>query len=141
MIQHFSAFHVEHFKPRTVTEKQRTADNIITFDIESTSVFYGADNRAEMYDYSKPADYYKGLKKAALCYIWQISIDGVAYFGRELSEFAEFIESLRTAAGCDILVWVHNLPFEFQFIRRLFSWQTINARDSRKQTEFKPPAG
>ena len=56
MIQHFSAFHVEQFKPRKQTEKQRTADNIITFDIESTSVFYGADNRAEMYDYSKPAE-------------------------------------------------------------------------------------
>ena len=141
MIQHYSMFHVEQFKPRTVTEKQRTADNIITFDIESTSVFYGADNRAEMYDYSKPAEYYKGLKKAALCYIWQISIDGVAYFGRELSEFAEFIESLRTAAGCDLLVWVHNLPFEFQFIRRLFNWQTINAREVRKPYRARTTSG
>ena len=132
MITPISGFKMAHFKPRRQTAEQKTADNIITFDIETTSVFYGNDNRAEMYDYAKPAEYYKGLKKAALCYVWQISIDGVAYYGRELSEFVSFINDLRAAAGCDILVWVHNLPFEFQFIRGYFEWQTVNAREVRK---------
>ena len=132
MIQHYSMFHVEQFPPRRQSDSQKTADNIITFDIETTSVFYGDDNRAEMYDYAKNADYYKTRKKAALCYVWQISIDGAAYYGRELWEFVAFINDLRDAAGCDILVWVHNLPFEFQFIRNYFECQTINAREVRK---------
>lgn len=132
MITPINGFKMAQFKPRRQTDEQKTADNIITFDIETTSVFYGNDNRAEMYDYAKPAEYYKGLKKAALCYVWQISVDGVAYYGRELSEFVQFINDLRAAAGCDILVWVHNLPFEFQFIRGFFEWQTVNAREVRK---------
>lgn len=132
MIQHYSMFHVEQFEPRRQTDTQKTCDNIITFDIETTSVFYGDDNRAEMFDYSKPAAYYERMKKSALCYVWQISIDGAAYYGRELWEFVQFITELRTAAGCDIIVWVHNLPFEFQFIRKMFEWQQISAREKRK---------
>ena len=82
MITPISGFKMAHFKSRCQTDEQKTADNIITFDIETTSVFYGNDNRAEMYDYAKTAEYYKGLKKAALCYVWQISVDGVAGIGR-----------------------------------------------------------
>lgn len=132
MIQPYNVFNLKHFSAHRQTDTQKTADNIITFDIETTSVFYGADNRAEMFDYTKPAEYYTTLKKSALCYVWQIAIDGVAYYGRELWEFVSFINDLRDAAGCDILVWVHNLPFEFQFIRNYFEWQTINAREVRK---------
>ena len=132
MIKHYSEYNLTHFVTRRESDAQKTADNIITFDIESTSVYYGEDNRAEMFDYAKPARYYKTLKKAALCYVWQMSIDGVAYYGRELCEFAQFVRDIREAAGCDILVWVHNLPFEYQFIRNYFDWQIVNAREVRK---------
>lgn len=132
MIKPIHDFNMSSFIARRETDTQKTADNIITFDIETTSVFYGANNRAEMFEFSKPAEYYKKLKKAALCYVWQISIDGVAYFGRELYEFADFIRRLREKAACEIIVWVHNLPFEYQFIRDLFEWDIVNAREVRK---------
>lgn len=78
------------------------------FDIETTSYY------SEKYD-----------KDLATMWIWQAALDQDTIIGRTWEEFQSFIEIINKYAeenGGTILVMVHNLSFEFQFIKSLFDW-------------------
>lgn len=89
----------------------------ISFDIETTS-FY--DNEV----------------KRAYCYIWQICINGQCYYGRYLQEFQEFIYRLTKILKLNekrkIIIYVHNLSYEFEFIKNYFTVTDVFARSEHK---------
>ena len=89
-----------------------------SFDIE-TSSFY--DNRN---------------KKAAIMYIWQFGFNGRVIYGRTWDEFFDFIEMLAQALKLSprrlVYIYVHNLSYEFQFIKRYFEWDKVFALKKRK---------
>lgn len=104
------------------------SDNTVTynipcsFDIETTSFFQTYRNDE--------------MEPLACMYIWQFGINGIVFIGRTWAEFLEFTNNL-----CDILqlgptknliVYVHNLAFEFQFIRKLFKWKKVFSLHERK---------
>lgn len=68
-------------------------------------------------------------------YQWQFCIDNKVIFGRRWEEFQELVEKLQEI-GCDsdhfIVCYVHNLPFEFQFMQNFLTWEEIFARKKRK---------
>lgn len=125
--------------------KCHIAQKIITFDIETTSVLIDKDI-GKAYDYmNDPVRYDKSLspkkrdkllkKKIDNCwhlsfmYIWQMCIadeeDDVIYeswYGRSWDEFKDLISFLKSFDGCTWVIWVHNLGFEFEFIRDMFTW-------------------
>lgn len=80
--------------------------------------------------------FYENGEKRAMMYIWQMCINGYAYVGRKWNELVQFIhniaESLELSNTRRLVLYVHNLSYEFQFIRKWFEWENVFAIDSRK---------
>lgn len=76
----------------------------MTFDIEATNI--------------------PEIKQACM-YIWQLYFNGYVIIGRTWKEFIYFIEKLNDYAKYDIVCYVHNLSYEFAFIRNLFQWDSV----------------
>lgn len=91
------------------------------FDIETTS-FYQGDKQPE--------------NKRALMYIWQFGIWNYVVTGRTWEEFTTLLETIRKFLYLNdnrrLAVYVHNLPYEFQFIRKHLKWEEVFILSERK---------
>lgn len=71
----------------------------------------------------------------AFMYIWQICIEGNVVFGRRWEELQEFmqkvVDAYKLSEGERVVVYVHNLSFEFQFIQDYFNFTDVFAMASR----------
>ena len=69
-------------------------------------------------------------------YIWTLGINGVVTFGRSWAEFAATVERLSEELELSktrrLIIYVHNLSFEFQFFRKWFEWEDVFSIDERK---------
>lgn len=88
------------------------------FDIETTSM-------------------YINNSKVAFMYIWTFGIDNkIVAHGRDWKSFIDFCVSLVTDLDLSVnkrlIVYVHNLAFEYQFMRKYFNWINVFAADDRK---------
>lgn len=108
-----------------LSNETRTYLNIpISFDIETTS--YIADNG----------------NKSAWMYIWQMSINGGVILGRTWDDYYSLLVALSNTffknrgvypdGATYIPIYVHNLGFEFQFIRKFFDWDEVFAIKNRR---------
>ena len=74
-------------------------------------------------------------KDFGFMYIWQFCIEGVTVTGRTWDEYRDFIDRLKEAIGVSwkyrLVVYVHNLQFEFQFMRNFFKVEKVFARSKR----------
>ena len=90
----------------------------ISFDIETSSF----------------SDYLEN--KTAIMYVWSMDINGISLFGRTWIDWLKFLDRLCEHLNIDIdnrmVIYVHNLAYEFQFIRKLFEWVKVFAVDTRK---------
>ena len=103
-------------------KKQAYYDMIVAFDIEATSFTVNDQPKATMY-------------------IWMVAIDGTFFYGRTWDEWMEFMNILNnwlckgmpyTNDMPRLLVWVQNLSYEYQWIRKRFCWTKVFATDERK---------
>ena len=107
----------------------------MSFDIE-TSSFY-EDKNGVIYtndDYRKLKHTVKAEKKAIM-YIWQFAIEENVIIGRTWNDFLYFCKKLYDFLNLKeryIVVYVHNLSYEFQFICKWFNWVDIFADSERK---------
>ena len=107
----------------------------MSFDIE-TSSFY-EDKNGVIYtndDYRKLKYTVKADKKAIM-YIWQFAIEENVIIGRTWNDFLYFCKKLYDYLNLKeryIVVYVHNLSYEFQFICKWFNWIDIFADSERK---------
>lgn len=107
----------------------------MSFDIE-TSSFY-EDKNGVIYtndDYRKLKHTVKADKKAIM-YIWQFAIEDSVIIGRTWNDFLYFCKKLYDYLNLKeryIVVYVHNLSYEFQFICKWFNWVDIFADSERK---------
>ena len=107
----------------------------MSFDIE-TSSFY-EDKNGVIYtndDYRKLKNTVK-VEKKAIMYIWQFAIEENVIIGRTWNDFLYFCKKLYDYLNLKeryIIVYVHNLSYEFQFICRWFNWIDIFADSERK---------
>ena len=95
---------------------RKTYKNLVcAFDIETT--------RIEEIDQS-------------IMYIWQFQVDEICtVYGRTWDEYQAFIDGICNALGDDYLVvYVHNLSYEFQFLAGIYPFKTseVFAVESRK---------
>lgn len=71
----------------------------------------------------------------AFMYIWQVCIEGNVVFGRRWEELQEFMQKVvnayKLSEGERVVVYVHNLSFEFQFIQDYFKFIDVFAMASR----------
>ena len=90
----------------------------IAFDIETTS-FYNAMG-----------------EKNAIMYAWVLAINGNGIIGRTWDEFLLCLDVIKNKYKLTkdkrIILWVHNLAFEYGFIQHLFNWENVFAIDKRK---------
>lgn len=98
-------------------KKPATYELVASFDIESTS-------------------YNQQGEQIAFMYVWQFAIEDYVIYGRTWEQYFEFINHLLKVGDIDsqkqLIIWVHNLSFEFQFIRKMIEWKKVFATDERK---------
>lgn len=72
----------------------------------------------------------------ACMYIWQLGINGSVIYGRSWEEFDRVLEELTTAlelsASRRLIIYVHNFGYEFQWIRRRYTWDKVFAIKRRR---------
>lgn len=106
----------------TVSHKNNSYVNLITaFDIETTSML-----KEECTIFGRDFGF---------MYVWQFSVEHTVCMGRTWEEYTSFIDKLCDAVstkGRKLVVWVHNLSFEFQFMRNFVPFVDVFARKSRK---------
>lgn len=105
--------------------KDKYLNNIITFDIECTSAWFDGENVIG-YEKGRTNEYWNDLEPLALCYLWQCSVDDQVYYGRELETFRDLLNDLPEKVH--IIIWVHNLAYEFQFLCNILTWEKVFAR-------------
>ncbi len=77
--------------------------------------------------------------RRAIIYIWQFGIGDCVTYGRTWEQFQNLCEQIQEILNLNVqiekrkmLVFVHNLPYEFQWIRKLFPWDKVFLIDRRK---------
>ncbi len=93
-------------------------DLICAFDIETTNV-------AEL--------------KRSFMYIWQLQIEDLTIIGRQWYDFQHCINrinELLTERGAGLVIWVHNLSFEFMYLKSWIKIEKLRAMDTRKVLSF-----
>lgn len=109
-----------------------------SFDIETTSFYYDPDTGGNVYnEYAEIyAKTHPDIKKRAIMYVWQFGINGYVIMGRTWEQFvnmcAEISSQLELNKNLRLIVYVHNLAYEFQFMRKWFIWQKVFSVDNRK---------
>lgn len=114
------------------TKNQRKYYNVpATFDIE-TSLIDGVRD--------KKGNYIKGLEPYAFMYHWQFCIDTYVVFGRRFEELQLFFSKLREVLelyeNLKLIIYVHNLAYEFQFIKDFLGIDKIFARKPHKPMKY-----
>lgn len=104
-----------------------------SFDIE-TSSFYVIDGKTYTWG-ELSTEELERAQKAANMYVWQFGINGYCIVGRTWDEFTKMMEVISTELGLNekrkLIVYVHNLSYEFQFIRKRFTWNKVFANAER----------
>lgn len=95
----------------------------MSFDIETTS-FTDKPTRTDHNE------------KRAVMYMWGFGINGHVIIGRTWPEFIQLInrivERLELSKYTRVLIYCHNLAFEFEWIHTFFQWHKVFAIDRRK---------
>lgn len=82
------------------------------------------------------SSFYENGKKRGCMYIWQFGIDGHCIIGRTWHEFLDLCENLTYYLGLSkdqrLIVYVHNLSYEFQWMHDYFDWDSVFCLDNRK---------
>ena len=73
--------------------------------------------------------------KVAIMYCFTIGINGHSYFGRTYDELFEMLQLFTNTFNLSkerrLVVYVHNLAYEFQFFYKRFTWLKIFATNPR----------
>lgn len=99
-----------------------TLNEPISFDIESTSTYISNESG--------------GKQKFAFMYVWAFDIFDCTIIGRTWQEFTNMCEIIskfyKLNDNRKIIVYVHNLGFDFTFFQYLFNWKHVFATEPRK---------
>ena len=106
--------------PTINTNKQITYINMeCAFDIETTSTTYNDE-------------------KVAFAYIWMLGLGlgNDIFYGRNWKDLLTTLQLVQRVLGLHderrLVIYVHNLGYEFQFMRKYFTWTSVFAVDERK---------
>lgn len=127
----FSDFHTLRECRKSGRKKKHIVyyDVEMAFDIETTTL-----EKLDYERYNKTGE--KVVKGTAFLYQWQFCIKDTVCFGRTWNEFLSFCEKLhlylQTSDSKRAIVYVHNLSYEFQFMKDFIDFDEIFARDAHK---------
>lgn len=123
----------------SLTGKRNKIDTTIyTFDIETTSYLILNGKQIPAIDYLKlTKDEQEQCIFMSNMYIWMLGINENVYYGRTWDDLKLFLDRIEFfTEEHKKYIYVHNLPFEFQFMRNAFKFKNVFARKSRKPIMF-----
>ena len=92
------------------------------YDIETTSFYLN--------DSGQPED------KRAIMYHWQYGVWNLVTYGRTWEEYLAFLDALRYTLNLSehlkLITYIHNMPYEFQWMRKRMEWDKVFLLDERK---------
>lgn len=114
--------------------KRKKVDNTIyTFDIETTSYFILHNKFYHAWQYENLSEEEKEECEFRSCmYIWMFSINDRVYYGRNWDEFKLFIDTIYSYVPERKICFIHNLAFEFQYLKSVLNFDTVMARKAHK---------
>ena len=122
-----------------IGKRNKFDDTIYTFDIETTSFLILNDKQLSPDEYEKltKEDQEDSIPMSNM-YIWMLGINDIVYYGRTWQELDYFLQNIEYY-GTDKkkFIYVHNLSYEFQFLRNHFQMEDIFSRKSRKVMKCK----
>ena len=108
-------------------------DNLFELDTESTSAFRDPDGNILPFDFTHSESFWSKCDKYGWTYIWIFGVDDLVFYGRTLPELKSFLELLDDITGqAQKITFVHNLSWDFQFIRNVIPFERIFCRKKRK---------
>lgn len=122
--------------PYTYTTTPDRIDNILKMNkahFTKSKVAYL--NSPVSFDIETSSFYVSGEKYATM-YVWGFDIFDTQIIGRTWAEFMDMLDKISEFYNLGkekrIIVWVHNLSYEFQWIMKRFQWFNIFALETRK---------
>ena len=98
-------------------KKQMLSNVASVFDIEATS-------------------FYTDNEKQCCMYAWGFGLNGKCIRGRTWNEFIDVINKLsyyyELSNDRRLVIYIHNLSYEFQWFKKYFEWEKVFSLDSRK---------
>lgn len=119
-------------------QRKKYDNNIYTFDIETSSyiILNGKQIPAIDYDKLNKKEQEESIFMSNM-YIWMFGINNKIYYGRTWSELINFLTRIEFwCTNEKKYVYVHNLSYEFQYLRHAFLLKNVFARKSRKVMKF-----
>lgn len=116
-----------------VGDRKKIDNTIYSFDIETTSylILKGKVLPAIKYlELSK--DEQEEAEFRSCMYIWMFSINDEVYYGRTWQELSNFLLRLDYFNANKKIVFIHNLSFEFQYLKNVFKFKNVVARKKHK---------
>lgn len=103
-----------------------------SFDIETTSAY--THDGVTVLDRVSPDD-----EKVATMWVWSFTIYQTTFIGRTWEQWVECCKTISAVLELTdkdrLIVWVHNLSFEFGFMQHYFDWTKVFAVDSHKPVQ------
>lgn len=100
------------------------------FDIETTNIYKKDESGRPL---TEPRPY-------SFMYHWQFCLEDQVCFGRTWVEFQELLKCLEKNMNLSLnnrlVIWVHNLPFEWQFMREFIDYEDGFFLEERKPTKI-----
>lgn len=117
-----------HTKGQKKVNKSKCLD-IFTFDIETTSYWLDENDKVIPYEKGRTEEYWSSLRPMSLCYIWQFGYNDNIYYGRELIDFLNVLDDLPKEK---LIIWVHNLSFEYATLTNILHVESVFAKTPHK---------
>lgn len=107
-------------------------DNIFTVGNKRTVMYYNIPCAFDI----ETSSFFRQLEKVAIMYVWTFSFYGYVIMGREWKELIKLynmiIKALNLNKKLRLIVYVHNLGFDFSFFRKWFEWDNVFSLKSRQ---------
>ena len=122
--------------------KVRLDNNIYSFDTETATVYRYKEMHGhpksecwERFDAARDNEEQNAADVVSYVVSWQFGINDEIFVGRELDDFTSFIEILSKkwqSAGCYGVIYVHNLGYDFEYLRNVINDWEVFARKPRE---------
>ena len=113
-------------------------DNFVNSNIQVTELKYSRKHVKLIcsFDIEVSSFYNENQEKQALMYCWQFAIGESVLIGRTMEQFIYLLDKLHRKTNSSeektLIIYVHNLSYEFQFIRKYIDWSNVFALEQRK---------
>lgn len=97
---------------------------------------HSISNVASVFDIEATSFYNENNEKSACMYAWVFGLNGRCIRGRTWKEFFDVLTLVKRHYKLSIkkrlIIYIHNLSYEFQWFRKYFEWEKVFSVESRK---------